>query len=147
LVSASSYFDSFAGYKNGDPKIFIWNPYNGTSIRTLTSHTDYVTCLEQLDNGYLVSGSRDATIKIWDTTKNILVATLAGHNSPVSNCQVLSNGNLASSAVNETSIFIWDTKTYKRLFSLSGHKSKIVEMNNLKSNKPRNRFKVVSILA
>ena len=125
LASSSSYIDGF-GYVNGDSKIFLWNPYTGTSIGTLISHTSYATCLEQLENGFLVSGSRDATIKIWNTTNQSLEGTLVGHKSPVSNCQVLSNGNLASSAVNETSIFIWDMKTYKLLFSLSGHKSKIV---------------------
>ncbi len=140
MASASSYFDRYAGYYNGDPKIFLWNPYTGAFVTTLTSHTDYVTCLEQLDNGYLVSGSRDATIKIWNTTNQTLVATLVGHTSTITMCKLLSNGNLASSSFAETNIYIWSMKTYTLLFNLTGHNSKIMDTNNLKFNKPPNRF-------
>jgi WD40 repeat protein len=142
LASASSYFDRYAGYYNGDTRIFIWNPYTGAFVSTLVSHTDYVTCLEQLDNGFLVSGSRDNTIKIWDTTNQSLVATLVGHTSTITICKVLSNGNLASVSFAETNIYIWNMNTYELLFNLTGHNSKISEINNLKFNKPRNRFLV-----
>ncbi len=96
MATASSYIDRAVGYYNGDPRIFIWNPFTGAFITTLASHTDYVTCLEQLEDGFLVSGSRDNTIKIWNKTNQSLVATLVGHNSAITICKVLSNGNLAS---------------------------------------------------
>ncbi len=93
-----------------------------------------------MDDGFLVSGSRDATIKIWDTTNQSLMATLVGHNSAITMCKVLSNGNLASSSFAETNIYIWNMNTYELLFNLTGHNSKLREINNFKFNKPRNRY-------
>ena len=142
LASASSYV-GYNGYNQGDNRIFIWNPYKGLLIATLSSHTNYVTCLEQLNNGLLASGSRDSTIKIWNTTTSSLVATLAGHNNTINNLNILSNGNLASSSVSKGSLYVWDTYTFKLLYKLNGHQDKITDINNLQFNKPRNRLKLV----
>jgi WD40 repeat protein len=44
--------------------IKIWNQINGTLIRTLNGHTDYVLALTDLQNGDLARGSADRTINI-----------------------------------------------------------------------------------
>ena len=141
LASASSYIDRASGFSQGDSRILIWDPYKGVLVRTLSGHSDWVAYLEQLSNGLLVSGSRDNTIKVWNTTTGGLVATLVGHTSAIVNLKLLSNGNLASSAINETTIFVWNTKTYKLLYKVDA-KSRTWDINNLKYNKPLNRDRV-----
>jgi len=43
----------------------VWNTLTWTSIHSYTSHTDYVSSLDQIDNDTMVSGSEDQTIQIW----------------------------------------------------------------------------------
>ena len=74
--------------------IKIWNVNNGSLIRTLTGHTDWINSLAVLPNGYLVSGSSDKTIKIWNTDNGILVRNITGN--VVNTLTVLPNGNIIS---------------------------------------------------
>ena len=53
-------------------------------IQTLTGHTDAVRSLTVLQNGYLVSGSDDYTIKIWNAATGALIQTLTGDTSTAS---------------------------------------------------------------
>ena len=63
-------------------------------IKTLNGHTNVVFSLTVLQNGNLVSGSVDNTIKIWNQTTGALIQTLAGHTDGVDALTVLQNGNL-----------------------------------------------------
>ena len=130
LASASHFIDLTASYYGGDNRIIIWNPYKGELISIL-------------NNGLLVSGSKDTTIKVWNTTDASLVATLIGHTSLIRVLKVLSNGNLASCSYDETLIYVWNTITFKLLFKLSGHVARVYDVNNLEFNKPKNRFRQV----
>jgi len=62
--------------------------------------------LTVLQNGILVSGSLDNTIKIWNPTTGALIQTLTGHTNPVKALTVLQNGNLVSGSEDYT-IKIW----------------------------------------
>jgi len=146
LASASHYIDLTASYYGGDKRILIWNPYTGELASILSGHEDFVTYLELLNNGLLVSGSKDTTIKVWNTTDASLVATLIGHTSLIRVLKVLSNGNLASCSYDETLIYVWNTITFKLLFKISGHVARVYDVNNLDFNKPKNRFRRVDFL-
>jgi WD40 repeat protein len=57
---------------------------------TLVSHNSWVLTLTQLQNGDLVSGSNDATIKIWNPIDGSLKRTLRKHTDAVgakNNCK------------------------------------------------------------
>ena len=97
--------------------------------------------LELLNNGLLVSGSKDTTIKVWNTTDASLVATLIGHTSLIRVLKVLSNGNLASCSYDETSIYVWNTITFKLLFKINGLATTVFDINNLEFNKLKNRYR------
>ena len=58
-----------------------------------------------LDNGDLVSGSEDGTIKIWDAYNETLKKNIEV-NSCISSLAVLQNGDLVS--LSGKSIIIWD---------------------------------------
>ena len=53
-----------SGSKDG--RIKIWNVEEGKCLKTLEGHTSAVYCIEVLDNGEIVSGSDDKTIRIWN---------------------------------------------------------------------------------
>ena len=48
-----------------DNTIKIWNPTTGALIQTLSGHLNEIRSLTVLQNGNLVSGSYDYSIKIW----------------------------------------------------------------------------------
>ncbi|QQP38329.1 hypothetical protein FKW44_018876, partial [Caligus rogercresseyi] len=62
--------------KDGD--IRIWD-VGGRCVRSLTSHTQNVTCLKWGGSGLLYSASQDRTIKVWRASDGVLCRTLQGH--------------------------------------------------------------------
>ena len=63
-------------------------------------HSNLISSLAKLPNGYLASGSIDSTIKIWDIENGKLKFTLnesnGGHHDNVETLVVLENGYLAT---------------------------------------------------
>ena len=55
--------------------------FSGRLVKTLNSHTDRIRALAALDNGDLVRGSWDKTIKIWNAADGTVKRTLAGESS------------------------------------------------------------------
>ncbi|CAB4062076.1 RSA4 [Lepeophtheirus salmonis] len=62
--------------KDGD--IRIWD-IAGRCLRSLTSHTQNVTCLKWGGSGLIYSASQDRTIKVWRASDGTLCRTLQGH--------------------------------------------------------------------
>ena len=60
-------------------------------IQTLTGHTRRVVALTVFQNGNLVSGSADTTIKVWNPRTGALIQTLTGHTSAVEALTVCSS--------------------------------------------------------
>ena len=87
-------------------EILIWNSTTGDFKLKLTGHFEYIISLAVLKNGYLISGSKDYSIKIWDTKSVLLKQTLTGHFGDVVSIVVLPNDHLASASDDKT-IKIW----------------------------------------
>jgi WD40 repeat protein len=75
----------------GSKSLKVWDIEHGTCSQTCCSawyqnidHKKPITCLEDLLNGLVVSGSDDHTIKIWDSDSGYCLHTLQGHTSPIS---------------------------------------------------------------
>jgi len=102
--------------------------------KILRSHTKGVTCLAELGDNLLASGSYDSTIKIWtleDPEKPI--TTLLGHTDRIETILYMKEGILASGSRDGT-IRIWDTKNNFNLIKiLSDHKkgvTSIIQLSN-----------------
>ena len=64
----------------GDNLVKIWDPRDGTHVRSLVGHTDEVTGVQfSGDELYLVSVGADPAILIWDLTTNLIIRKLRGH--------------------------------------------------------------------
>ena len=87
-------------------------------VQTLYGHTNYANALTVPQNGNLVSGSEDKTIKIWNSTTGELIQTLTGHRTGVYSLTVLANGNLVSGSDH---IRIWNMTTGALIQTLTGH--------------------------
>lgn len=63
---------SFAS-SGDDYTIRIWNTSNYSLLRTLTGHSNAISCLKQLSDGTLASGSYDYSVKIWNPETGALL--------------------------------------------------------------------------
>ena len=73
-------------------------------------HEDEITSLDISPDGqYLVSGSKDRTIKLWSVDSVRLWRTLAGHVAPITEVNFSGNGNYIFSADEDNRIKIWKT--------------------------------------
>ncbi len=72
---------------------YVFNSSNG-------GHTKRVTALLELQNGFLVTGSEDASVKVWDLTYGSLRYTfnssIGGHSAAIYSLAELENGYLGS---------------------------------------------------
>jgi ribosome assembly protein 4 len=62
-----------------DASINIWDTVLSTMVRSLTSHTQSVTCIRWGGKDLIYSSSQDRTIKVWRSEDGALCRTLEGH--------------------------------------------------------------------
>jgi WD40 repeat protein len=84
--------------------------------KTNGGHTNEITSIISLENGYLSSGSISGSIKIWDIKKEKLIFTFdqtnGGHSDRIVDFVELENGDLASGSFDKT-VKIWDLNNGK----------------------------------
>ena len=91
---------------SSDGSLIVWDvPGDYTPIRRLRDHTSGVldVCF---DERYIVSCSKDATVKIWHRDTGQLFRTLRGHRGPVNAVQL--RGDLVVSASGDGVAKLWD---------------------------------------
>ncbi|CAE7379333.1 FBXW7 [Symbiodinium necroappetens] len=100
-----------------DCTLKCWNVKSGKLIDTMYGHTDWVTCLLEVEDS-LWSGSRDTTIKRWHPITHQLLTTLQGHSSGISILSYISESILSGSA--DRTITQWHPKLQTQLASIDG---------------------------
>ena len=111
-----------------DNSIRIWDWVNNKCVFTSYKHTKWVKCLCQLDNGDIISGSDDKSIRIW--RNNECISSLYEHEDSVrSLCNI--NSKIFASGGFDNKINIYDSKDYKRLQILEGHKENVISIIRL----------------
>ena len=73
--------------------------YDGTSmalIKSFQAHTNGITRIKQLPNGYAFTCSDDSTVKIWNSTNWNLILTYRNHTNYVSGLEYISPNTIAS---------------------------------------------------
>jgi len=78
------------------------------------------------DTKYIVSGSRDNTLRLWDTSGKLL-HTLNGHTSDVTALAFSPDGKYIVSGSNDNTLRLWDTKG-KLLVTLNGHTNDVTAL-------------------
>lgn len=106
--------------------IQILNARSGAVERTLSGHSDIVTSLALFGGGkFLLSGSRDQTLKVWQLTNGECLRTLTGHQGSVQALAALAGDRYAISGGVDNLLRLWDLQTGKCLRTLTGHKDTI----------------------
>lgn len=70
---------------------------------------------------YIVSSSRDSTIRIWDSMSGECIHVLRGHEGFVNQASFSPDGKTIASASNDKSVRIWDAQSGQCICTLNGH--------------------------
>jgi len=93
-----------------DMAIKLWNMETFTVAKTLQGHEHEVSGLAFVpDTDFLLSCSRDQSIRFWDTLSGYCLNTLThGHSDWIRRISVHHSGKLFASASKDESIVIWN---------------------------------------
>ena len=83
-------------------------------------HTESISVLAVLQDGRVVSGSDDNTLRVWDAASGQCLQTLEGHSSGVTCVAVLQDGRVVSGSHDGT-LHVWDAASGQCLQALEGH--------------------------
>lgn len=73
------------------PVVVIWELASAKRVRTLKGHKAAVRCIEFLDDGTLISGGNDSTLRIWDLREGKLLETIPAE-APVTDVSAAPGG-------------------------------------------------------
>uniref|UniRef100_A0A832M6E7 Tetratricopeptide repeat protein n=1 Tax=Oscillatoriales cyanobacterium SpSt-402 TaxID=2282168 RepID=A0A832M6E7_9CYAN len=94
--------------------------------QTFRDHADGITAIAvNRDGKFLVSGSRDATVKFWNLRTGMVFHTLAKHDLPITAIALSLDGQLLATGSEDHTIKLWDLKQGILLRALTGHSSSI----------------------
>ena len=97
------------GEKNDQNVLLVWDVKRCVILNTLSGHSDEITVLAVTPDGkYVVSGSKDCTLRKWDLLSGELKRIFKGHLLEVTAIVVSGDGQSAISASRDRTIKVWD---------------------------------------
>lgn len=108
---------------SSDLTIKVWDTANQwTNTKTFHGHDHSVSSVRFLPgDDYIVSASRDRTIRIWELATGYCAKTLSGHSDWVRWVTPSSDGRLIASCGNDQTGRIWDRSSGETKVELRGH--------------------------
>jgi len=90
----------------------------------LTGHTSQVTAADfSPDNRYLVSASRDTTIRLWDLTTGQEIRRFSGHKGDVEAVTFSPDGLTILSGAADFTAILWDAASGEQIRQFTGHRA------------------------
>ena len=88
----------------------MWDASTGVQLLVINGHIDWVTSVAfSTDGGWIISGSRDQSIRVWGASKGVQLQMFRGHTHYVSAVAFSTDGTLARivSGTDDESIYVW----------------------------------------
>lgn len=102
----------------------------------LTGHTGSITSLQiSKDMQFLISGSKDSTIRIWDFPLKIHVDTLGGHIGSVNSIAIAPDQKHVVSGGSDKTVRVWDFRLRKEVGVLNGHTDEVLAVKVSSDNR------------
>lgn len=77
------------------------------------------------DSSFIVSGSRDSTVKVWILNPKLSNYKLQGHTNWVNSVAISPDDKLIASASSDKSIKVWSVLEQSELYTLNGHSTSV----------------------
>ncbi|TFG03704.1 MAG: DUF4062 domain-containing protein [Promethearchaeota archaeon] len=92
--------------------INLWDLENGVEIGKFKGHTDVISNFTfSSDGNYVLSSSKDGTVKLWDVESRKVLKTLSGISDYESSCTFIQNSNNILSAPDDATLRLWNVET------------------------------------
>jgi len=102
--------------------IDVVDALSGKLLYAIEAHDHQIHALAfSPDDRFLLSGSRDKTIKLWDAASGTLVRTFVGHSDHVTSIAFFPDGQRIFSSSNDKTIRLWDANTGELLRTVTHH--------------------------
>jgi WD40 repeat protein len=118
--------------------------YNMLCLGVLEGHLNTVTCLTQIDSGFLASGSQDQFIKIWNVLsldeeekKYKCISTMKGHTDYIFSLLNIHENKLLSGG-RDDQIIEWDVNDYH--ININEGEQKEIHNNNVSTYYPNGKI-------
>lgn len=115
-----------SGKSGQSGEIKLWNSHSGKLLRTITAHSDIIYGLAfRPDGQQLAAASYDHRVSLWNGSQLSGKASstepiyLKDHTDSVYGVAYSPDGRELATAAADRTVKVWDTKTGKRLFTLS----------------------------
>ena len=115
--------------------ISIWNYTAGTLYASLMGHTNTINALIQLDNGFLISGASDSSIKVWNISTWNIITSLKTASPVFTLAQVSSDCIAASLYTSPYAIQIWNITSLRLVKNLTAHTNYVLALVTLPDSK------------
>ncbi|MGZ0201277.1 AAA family ATPase [Streptomyces sp. RM1] len=109
-----------------DGSVRIVSAVDGTELRKLTGHQDWVGRVAWSPSGrMLASCSDDRTCRLWGTTDGTQLTVLRGHGNYVEDATWSPDEMRVATASGDWTAAVWDAATGRRLDVLKGHEGRV----------------------
>ena len=95
-----------SGSGSWDRALKIWDLENKRCDCTLIGHKREIKCMQQMSNGWLLTGSVDKTIKVWNVRKKCCIQTLISHFDAVNSLCIIDKERFVSGGKDQD-IILW----------------------------------------
>lgn len=111
---------------NGDNGLKIWSLTREDENYSV-SHADEITCFViTVDSLFVITGSRDMSLKVWQATGGKLAQVLVGHSDAVTCVAVsVTNKTQVISGSKDCNLIVWDIHTGEEIHTLAGHLAQV----------------------
>ena len=100
----------------------LWDVETGKELRRFIGHTHYVESVGFSPDGkWVLSGSRDATVRLWHVDSGKELRCYKGHTDFVFSVVFSPDGKRALSASRDATVRLWDADSGKELRCFTGH--------------------------
>uniref|UniRef100_A0A0K0EA73 WD_REPEATS_REGION domain-containing protein n=1 Tax=Strongyloides stercoralis TaxID=6248 RepID=A0A0K0EA73_STRER len=118
-----------------DSVISLNNIDTGKCVLKWLGHLNEITKVGYKNTGgkhYILSGSRDATLKLWQFNKQTTEQTFKGHNLTITGLAILEDGKIISGS-RDTTLKLWDINSGKIIYQVERSRNLVthISLSNL----------------